>query len=84
MNEKKGRCFSPLAQKLRALVSSITKQQAHECKVKKHYKVFTNIYNSVRILVTILCQNITLLAQKNFQSVSTDIKGNPQKSSSKL
>jgi hypothetical protein len=34
---------------------------------KQHYKVFTNIYNSVRISVT----NITFLAQKNFQSVST-------------
>jgi hypothetical protein len=28
--------------------------------------------------------NITFLAQKNFQSVSTDIKGNPTKTTSKL
>jgi hypothetical protein len=65
VNEKKGRCFSPSAQKLQALVSSITKQQAHECKVKKHYKAFTNIYNSVRTSITILRQNITFPTQKN-------------------
>jgi hypothetical protein len=84
VNEKKGSCFSPSAQKLRAFVSSITKQQAYECKVKKHYKVFTNIYNSVRTSITILRQNITFLAQKSLQSVFTEVKGNPTKTTSKL
>jgi hypothetical protein len=41
---------------------------------QKHYKVFTNIYNYVPISVT----KITFLAQKNFQSIFTQIKEDPK------
>jgi hypothetical protein len=47
---------------------------------QKHYKVLTNIYNYVCISVT----NITFLAQKNFQSVFTEIKEDPKKTTLKL
>jgi hypothetical protein len=47
-------------------------------------KALQSIYNFVRISITILHKKITFLAQKNFQSVSTEIKGNPTKTASKL
>jgi hypothetical protein len=47
---------------------------------QKHYRVFTNIYNYVPILVT----NITFLVQKSFQSIFTKIKEDPEKTTSEL
>jgi hypothetical protein len=47
---------------------------------QKHYKVFTNSYNYVRFSVT----NITFPAQKNFQSVFTEIKEDPKKTTLNL
>jgi hypothetical protein len=47
---------------------------------QKHYKVFTNIYNSLRISIT----NNTFLAQNNFQSVYIEIKEDSKKTTLKL
>jgi hypothetical protein len=43
--ERKGRCFSPSAQKIQ--VSSTAKQFVHDEKVKIYYKVWTNIHSIV-------------------------------------
>jgi hypothetical protein len=82
--QKEGKVFFAFGSIATSIGFVHNKAVGTQMKGKKHYKLFTNIYISIRISITILRQNITLLAQKNFQSVSTYIKGNPTKTSSKL
>jgi hypothetical protein len=77
---KEGKVFFAFGSKATSIGFVHNKAVGTRMQGKKHYKVITNIYNSVCILVT----NITFLAQKNFQSVSTEIKENPTKTTLKL
>jgi hypothetical protein len=57
VNEKKGRCFSPLAQKLQVLVSSISKQFIQEQKGKIILQdIHKLVQYFVQLTITILCQ----------------------------
>jgi hypothetical protein len=67
VNEKKGRCFSPSAQKLQVSVSSTTKQMIYKRKVNsiiKHLQTFTIICS---LSITTILSNNTLPCTKNFQ-----------------
>jgi hypothetical protein len=47
VNEKKGRCFSPSAQKATSVGFVHTKAVDIQAKGKYYYKAFTNIYNNL-------------------------------------
>jgi hypothetical protein len=49
VNEKKGMCFSPSAQKARSIGFVHSKASNSGIKVKQHYKVSTNIYKDFYI-----------------------------------
>jgi hypothetical protein len=57
VNEKKGRCFSPLAQKLQVLVLSISKQFIEEQKGKIILQdIHKFVQYFVQLTITIPCQ----------------------------
>jgi hypothetical protein len=61
VNEKKGRCFSPSAQKMQVSVSSTTKQMMYKRKVNnitKHLQVFT-IFSLWLQILHFLCKRIS-------------------------
>jgi hypothetical protein len=57
VNEKKGRCFSPSAQKMQVLVSSISKQfiQEQKCKIILQ-DIHKFVQYFVQLTITIPCQ----------------------------
>jgi hypothetical protein len=79
VNEKKGRCFSPSAQKMQVSVSSIAKQMMYKWKVNnitKHLQIF--------IIFSVTVTNITFLVWNNFQSVFTEIGHDLKKTTPRL
>jgi hypothetical protein len=78
VNEKKGRCFSPSAQKSTSIgfVHSKADDTQMKCKIALQ-SIYKYLQLSDHIQLQILCQIIHFLAQRTSKRFSTDInKGN--------
>jgi hypothetical protein len=79
VNEKKGRCFLPSAQKLQVSVSSTAKHMIYKRKVNsitKHLQTFTIMPALQLQILHFLCERIS--------SVFIEIKDDPKKTTLKL
>jgi hypothetical protein len=85
VNEKKGRCFSPSAQKATRIGFVHSKADGTRMKGKTPLQSIYKYLQSYSHSITILRQIIHFLHKKFPKSVYTDInKGKPLKSSSKV